>query len=157
MKEEVYQFSYKVFDSFHELNDDDRELLKAAQDAVSIAHAPYSEFRVGAAAKLANGEIIKGGNQENVSFPAGICAEGVVLAVAASQFPKVPIKTLAITYKSSNSHNDHPVSPCGVCRQQLQEFRDKTGSPVRLLMGGMQGEIIVVDDASSLLPFVFKF
>ncbi|MBL7696674.1 MAG: cytidine deaminase [Chitinophagaceae bacterium] len=157
MKEEVYQFSYKIFDSFQELDDDDRALLKTAQDAVSTSYAPYSEFNVGAAAKLANGEIVKGSNQENVSFPAGICAEGVVLAVAASLFPKVPIKTLAISYTTSKSLSDHPIAPCGICRQSLQEFREKTGSPVRLLMGGLHGKVIVVDDASLLLPFSFKF
>ena len=157
MKEEVYEFRYKIFDSFQELNDDDRVLLNAAQEAISTAYAPYSEFNVGAAAKLANGEIVKGGNQENASFPAGICAEGVVLAVAASLFPKVAIETLAITYKTSKSISDHPIAPCGICRQSLQEFREKTGSPVRLLMGGAHGKIIVVDDASLLLPFSFKF
>lgn len=157
MKQEVYQFNYKTFDSPHELTTDDRELLKAAQDACSLAHSPYSEFSVGAAAKLSNGEIIKGANQENASFPAGLCAEGVVLAVASSQFPKVPIETLAISYASTKLQSDHPIAPCGICRQSLQEFRDKTGSTVRLIMGGMQGKIVVVDDASSLLPFSFKF
>jgi cytidine deaminase len=71
MKEELYQFAYKVYESFSELNDEDKMLLKSAQDAVSIAYAPYSDFNVGAAAKLSNGEIIRGGNQENASFPAG--------------------------------------------------------------------------------------
>lgn len=157
MKEEVYQFNYTTFNSLQELTNDDRELLRAAQDACSLAHAPYSEFSVGAAAKLSNGKMIKGANQENASFPAGLCAEGVVMAVASSQFPKVPIETLAISYASTKLPSDHPIAPCGVCRQSLQEFRDKTGSPVRLIMGGMEGKIVIVDDASSLLPFSFKF
>lgn len=157
MKEEIYQFRYKIFDSFQELNQDDQALLKAAQDATAIAYAPYSKFNVGAAAKLANGNIVKGGNQENASFPAGICAEGVVLAMVAAQFPKMPVETLAISYHSSTSPSDHPIAPCGICRQTLQEFREKTGSPVRLIMGGMQGRVIIVDDASMLLPFSFKF
>lgn len=157
MKEEIYQFSYKIFDSFQELNEDDQVLLKEAQDATSIAYAPYSKFNVGAAAKLPNGQIIKGGNQENASFPAGVCAEGVVLAMAGAQFPKMPIETLAISYNSAASVSDHPIAPCGICRQTLQEFREKTGSPVRLIMGGMHGRVIIVDDASLLLPFSFKF
>lgn len=157
MKEELYQFSYKVYESFEELNDDDQHLLKTAQDAASLAYAPYSEFHVGAAAKLANGEIIKGGNQENASFPAGLCAEGVVMAVAAAQFPRVPMDTLAISYFSNRTQSDHPISPCGVCRQSLEEFRSKTGSPVRLLMGGMDGKIFEVSDASALLPLAFRF
>lgn len=157
MQEEVYQFRYKVFDSSDELDTDDQALLKAAQDAASIAYAPYSGFNVGAAARLSNGHIIKGGNQENASFPAGICAEGVVLAVAGSQYTGVPIDTLAISYQSSKTNSDHPVAPCGICRQSLQEFREKTGQPVRLVMGGLQGKVVVVDDASALLPFSFKF
>ena len=157
MKEELYQFAYKVYESFTELNDEDKMLLKTAQDAASIAYAPYSDFNVGAAAKLSNGEIVRGGNQENASFPAGLCAEGVVMAVAASRFPRVPMETLAISYQSSRAESDHPVSPCGICRQSLEEFRAKTGSPVRLLMGGMSGKIFEVNDASSLLPLAFRF
>jgi len=157
MKEELYQFAYKVYESFSELNDEDKMLLKAAQDSASIAYAPYSDFNVGAAAKLSNGEIVRGGNQENASFPAGLCAEGVVMAVAASRFPRVPMETLAISYLSSRAESDHPVSPCGICRQSLEEFRAKTGSPVRLLMGGMSGKIFEVNDASSLLPLAFRF
>jgi cytidine deaminase len=157
MKEELYQFSYKVYESFSELNDDDKILLKAAQDAASLAYAPYSDFHVGAAAKLSNGEIIKGGNQENASFPAGLCAEGVVMAVAAAKFPRVPIDTLAISYSSTRSESDHPIAPCGICRQSLEEFRSKTGSPVRLLMGGMSGKIFEVNDASLLMPLAFRF
>lgn len=157
MKEELYQFAYKVYESFSELNDEDKTLLKAAQDATSIAYAPYSDFNVGAAAKLKNGEIIKGGNQENASFPAGLCAEGVVMAVAAARFPKVPIETLAISYHSSKKESDQPIAPCGICRQSLEEFKLKTGSPVRLIMGGMNGKVYEVNDASSLLPLAFRF
>src|SRR6476620_9093231 len=157
MKEELYQFGYRVYESFSELSDDDKVLLKAAQEATALAYAPYSDFHVGAAAKLANGEIITGGNQENASFPAGLCAEGVVMAVAAARFPHMPIDTLAISYNSSRPESDHPIAPCGICRQSLEEFRAKRGSPVRLLMGGMSGKIIEVSDASALLPLAFRF
>jgi cytidine deaminase len=157
MKKEHYQFAYKVYESFSELSDDDKKLLKAAQDAAFLSYAPYSSFNVGAAAELENGEIISGGNQENASFPAGLCAEGVVLAVASSRFPKMPIKTLAVTYRSEKHESDHPIAPCGICRQSLQEFQDKTGSTIRLLLGGLTGKIYEVDDSNSLLPLAFKF
>jgi len=157
MKEEVFQFSYSVYDSQDELNDEDRKLLMAALDATTLSHAPYSQFRVGAAAKLTNGEIVKGGNQENVSFPAGVCAEGVVLAVAASQFPDASIETLAISYRTSLHNNDHPISPCGICRQTLDEYRNRFGSPVRLIMGGAEGKVFVINDASVLMPLAFRF
>jgi|SRR5687768_15570045 len=157
MKEELYQFTYKIYESFTELNDEDKMLLKTAQEASLTSYAPYSDFHVGAAARLANGEIIQGGNQENASFPAGLCAEGVVMAVASSRFPRVPIRTLVISYQSSRTESNHPIAPCGICRQSLEEFKAKTGSPVRLLMGGMTGKIIEVNDASSLLPLAFRF
>jgi cytidine deaminase len=157
MKEEQYTFNYKVFESIAELNGDDQRLLKAAQDAASLSYAPYSEFNVGAAAVLANGEVISGGNVENASFPAGLCAEGVVLAVASSRFPGTPIQTLAITYKSPNRESDQPIAPCGICRQSLQEFRERTGAPVRLIMGGSTGSVFIVEDASLLMPLAFRF
>lgn len=157
MKKELFQFDYEVYNSSSELNDEDLALLKAAQEAASIAYAPYSDFYVGAAARLKNGELVKGANQENASFPAGLCAEGVVMAVAASRFPGVPIATLAISYHSSKSESDHPIAPCGICRQSLQEFKERTGSPIRLIMGGMKGKIYIVPDASDLLPLAFRF
>lgn len=157
MKEEKYQFTYNVYESFSELNDDDKKLLKAAQDAASLSYAPYSLFNVGAAAQLENGEIISGGNQENASFPAGLCAEGVVLAVASSRFPRMKINTLAVSYRSGKHESDHPIAPCGVCRQSIQEFEDKTGASIRLLLGGLSGKIYEVNESSALMPLAFKF
>jgi cytidine deaminase len=139
------------------LNGADKELLIAAGKAASLSHAPYSRFNVGAAARLKNGELVVGANQENASFPAGLCAEGVVMAVASSTFPGVPIDTLAISYRSENHVSDHPISPCGICRQSLQEFKDKTGGIIRLIMGGESGKVFVVKDASLLMPLAFKF
>jgi cytidine deaminase len=155
--QETFQFTYEVFNSSTELSKEDRNLLIAAQNATKLSHAPYSLFKVGAAAKLMNGEIISGGNQENASFPAGLCAEGVVMAVAASQFPGVGIDTLAISYSSQNHKADHPIAPCGICRQSLQEFKNKTGKTVRLMMSGEEGKVFIVPDASYLLPFEFNF
>lgn len=156
MKEEIFQFRYNVYDSVTELDDKDRGLLKSAQEAASTAYAPYSHFKVGAAARLRNGEIVTGGNQENASFPAGLCAEGVVMAVASSRFPGVAIETLAISYNSSRAVSDHPIAPCGICRQSLQEFKERTGSAVKLILGGMEGKVFVVNDASLLLPLAFE-
>lgn len=152
-----YSFSYQEYATSADLPEKDRRLLLAAREAIAKAHAPYSRFRVGAAAELENGEILTGGNQENASFPAGLCAEGSVLATSSSLFPGVAIRNLAISYHNENASSDHPVAPCGICRQQLQEFRERTGAPIRLIMGGLEGKIVVVEDASSLMPFTFKF
>jgi len=157
MNKESYQFDYEVYRSSSELNDDDRLLLQKAREAAALAYAPYSAFNVGAAARMHNGEIITGGNQENASFPAGLCAEGVVLAVASSRFPAMPIQSMAVSYRSAKVASDHPISPCGICRQSLEEFKERTGSAVRLIMGGEEGEVYVLNDASALLPLAFRF
>ena len=78
------QFSVEVYGSSAELSAADAALLAQARDITKAAYAPYSNFFVGAAAKLANGEIMKGTNQENASYPVGICAERALLGSAAA-------------------------------------------------------------------------
>ena len=94
------------------------------------AYAPYSNFHVGAVAKLENGEIVAGTNQENASYPVGICAERVLLGSAATLHPDVAIESIAISYNSEKVKSDHPISPCGMCRQSLLEYENgkKTNS-----------------------------
>ena len=157
MGRQSFQFNYDEFDSSDALTTQDKELFTAAQKATGHAYAPYSKFNVGAAARLINGEVVTGGNQENASFPAGLCAEGVVIATASSRFPDVPIESIAITYGSDIVSSDHPISPCGICRQTLQEVTRRHGRPIRLIMGGSKGKIITVDNAADLLPFAFTF
>jgi cytidine deaminase len=132
------------------------ELLTAARKATAHAYAPYSHFQVGAAARLANGVLITGTNQENASFPAGICAERTLLSVAGAQHPGVPIETLAISYHNENGVSDRPISPCGICRQSLQEFEQRTGRPMRVILGGETGKVIVLAQSGLLLPFAFS-
>jgi cytidine deaminase len=155
MKKDEYKFSFDVYDSIDELTEEDAWLLNEAREVTQHAYAPYSNFYVGAVAKLANGEIVAGSNQENASFPVGLCAERVLLASASSLYPKVPIESLAISYQAGNGNSDHPISPCGICRQSLQEFEMRVKHPIRLILGGMEGKIYVIPKASSLLPLAF--
>ncbi|HTD94654.1 MAG TPA: hypothetical protein VK644_12605 [Chitinophagaceae bacterium] len=78
------EFSYELFDDISELTAEDASLLKSARQVTRSAYAPYSKFFVGAVARLANGETIAGTNQENASYPVGICAERVLLGNAAT-------------------------------------------------------------------------
>jgi len=155
MKKDTYSFNYTVYNSAEDLPEEEAWLLNEAREVTQHAYAPYSHFQVGAVAKLANGEIVAGSNQENASFPVGLCAERVLLASAASLYPKVPVETIAISYKSDSVTSDHPVAPCGICRQSLQEYEERVKSPIRLILGGMEGKIIVIDKASQLLPLAF--
>ena len=145
------------YGSAAELNEADAALLQRAKDTTVDAYAPYSGFRVAAAALLLNGEIVTGTNQENASFPAGICAKRVMLASAATLFPGIAIDTLAISYHNhnANGHSDHPVSPCGICRQTLAEYQERVKHPIRLLLSGMEGKVIAIEKASDLLPLSF--
>src|SRR5205809_4800145 len=120
-----YRFEYEIYNSIDELKEEDAWLLSEAREVTSHAYAPYSNFHVGAVAKLANGEILAGSNQENASFPVGLCAERVLLASVSSLYPKVPVETIAISYQSTLVESDHPISPCGICRQSLQEYEER--------------------------------
>jgi len=155
MKKEKYDFAYEVYNSIDELSEQEASLLKQARETTQYAYAPYSHFKVGAVAKMKNGEIVVGCNQENASFPVGLCAERVLLASASSLYPNVPIDTIAISYNSDQVASDHPVAPCGICRQSLQEFEQRSKTAIKLVLGGMQGKVIVIEKASQLLPLAF--
>jgi cytidine deaminase len=155
MKEARFEFNYKVYESISELPEEDQWLLNKAREVTSNAYAPYSKFQVAAVARMSNGEIVTGTNQENASFPVGLCAERVLLASISSSFPGISIEKIAISYKSELQKCDHPISPCGICRQSLQEFESRVNKPVELIMGGMEGPVYVVDSASRLLPLAF--
>lgn len=156
MKKELYQFEYYRVSDRTELAAKDTALLDAATRAAQQAYAPYSNFKVGAAAVLVNGEVILGSNQENASYPVGICAERVLLGNAAVQFPGVAIESLAITYLRADRKSSEPVSPCGMCRQALTEYESRVHQPIRLLLAGELGEVLILNQAQALLPFVFQ-
>lgn len=156
MKSEAFKFEYKVFDSIVELKSEDAQLLEQARKVTQFAYSPYSNFKVGAFAKLVNGEMVRGTNQENASYPAGICAERTLMSAASSLFPGVGIETIAITYNNLNGKSDTPISPCGICRQSFVEFQQRTGNPIRILLSGMEGKVLVIENASYLLPLVFS-
>lgn len=150
-----YHFEYHRYENKSMLPVNDAELLEAALLATQHAYAPYSSFKVGAAARLANGVIITGSNQENASYPVGICAERVLLGNAAVQFPGIAIEAMAITYRTDKRPSDTPVSPCGMCRQALVEFESRVDAPIRLILGGQEGEVLITNSALDLLPFAF--
>jgi len=155
MNNRKFEFEYKVYDDLSELDKSDSALLIKARAVTTQAYAPYSNFFVGAAAILENSETVVGTNQENASYPVGICAERVLLGNAATMHPNIPITSIAISYDSKTVKSDHPISPCGMCRQALLEYESRTAKPIRLILAGQQGKIIVVKTASSLLPFAF--
>jgi cytidine deaminase len=153
MKEIVFQ--YQVFESTSALTEEDAHLLLMARAATSKAYAPYSQFQVGAVAMLNNGKTIEGTNQENASYPIGICAERVLLSAVSSLYNGVAIKTIAISCHNLKGESKNPVSPCGLCRQSLLEQTVRQAQPIRLILSGMEGAVYVLEDAASLLPLSF--
>ena len=156
MKIEAFTFNFKIYDSVDELNKEDADLLSEARKVTKFAYAPYSNFRVGAAAALVNGEKVSGTNQENASFPAGICAERTLLSTASSLFPGIGIDTVAISYNNINGKSDSPVSPCGICRQSFVEFQQRTKHPIRIILSGLDGKVQLIENAANLLPLGFS-
>lgn len=150
-----YEIVVHEYTSLSDLPENDRLLVEAAMEATKNAWAPYSEFRVGAAAETDNGKIITGNNRENAAFPSGSCAERTVLSYTGANYPDHKIRALAIAATTGGNFTDRPVSPCGNCRQLISEEEDRTGSPIRIILYGKAG-IAVLDGVSALLPLRFS-
>ncbi len=122
-------------------------LLALARAVQQNAHAPYSNFRVGAAVLLENGDIFTGCNVENASYGLTNCAERSAIFAAVSKLgsKQVRIKAIAVT----NDHNV-PCSPCGACRQVIAEF----GAKAVIWYQGRDG--IKESTLESLLPDSFS-
>src|SRR6478735_11480953 len=156
MDQQKYSFDFEVYESIDQLSPQDAQLLLDAQNATKIAYAPYSNFLVGAMALLANGKTMAGSNQENASYPVGLCAERVLLSAVSSVYPGVAIDTIAISYHNDNGKSDRPISPCGMCRQTLVEYENRFDHPIRLILGGEKGKVFIIPKASMLMPFGFS-
>jgi len=152
----IIQTEIKTFSDRSKLPVKEADLLKIAHEAARHAYAPYSRFKVGAAALLANGHIISGNNQENAVYPSGMCAERVALFYAAAQFPETPIKKIAITAIGAEKEMNKPVPPCGNCRQALLEYETKFGEPIEVIMAGDTGEVYITKSVADLLPLSFN-
>lgn len=149
-------FSAKIqIYSYNELYSEAKILIENAKNSCFRAYAPYSQFQVGAAVLLVNGEIITGSNQENVAFPSGLCAERTALFYANSQYPEQAIKSLAIAAYRQGDFIEHPISPCGACRQVIFETEMRYKSPIRIFLYG-KTEIYVIEGINDLLPLAFE-
>ncbi len=140
---------------FDDLSIDDQNLVALARDATYRSYSPYSHFRVGAAIRLSNGEIVTGSNQENVAYPSGTCAERTAAFYAHSQYPDAQFDTIAIAARGTDGHPvEQPVAPCGACRQVLLEYEKLAGTDVRVILAGRE-ELYILPSVRSLLPLAF--
>lgn len=142
------------FCQLDELSAEDQKLVQAAIKATDNSYSPYSNFRVGAAIRLADGSIVLGANQENAAFPSGLCAERTAIFAAQAQRPDQAILCLAIAARSAEGLLSEPVTPCGSCRQVMTEIEDRYKRPMRVLLYGTNG-VYVMDSVKDLMPLSF--
>ncbi|MEM7615969.1 MAG: cytidine deaminase [Pseudomonadota bacterium] len=122
------------------------DLFDEACRARANAHAPYSNFKVGAAVRSESGEVFVGCNVENVAYPEGTCAEAGAIAamIAAGQTRIAEVLVVA--------DSQVPVTPCGGCRQKLAEF---AGAQVPITLANLDGPQQTLTMAA-LLPGAFN-
>ncbi len=151
MKKEKYSFEFDRFDDKSELEALQKIVVDKAFEISHNAYAPYSNFKVGAAVQLENGEIFSSSNQENASYPVGTCAERGLLAYVNANFPNIKIEKLAVSTPNVN----FPLPPCGMCRQYILEIEKKQKSSIEIILSGNEGEVFVLNSAKDLLPLHF--
>lgn len=147
---------FESYDSIEELPEQDQKLVLEARQAANDAYAPYSNFHVGSAVLLENGLIVRGSNQENAAYPAGLCAERVALFAAGAHHPGKKIISIAITAHPKGHKRSVAISPCGDCRQVMAEYEHRYEHSIRLIMEAGEGSFIVTESVALLLPFLFN-
>ncbi|HLT06870.1 MAG TPA: cytidine deaminase [Cyclobacteriaceae bacterium] len=142
--------------NLNELPELSLHLVEKAKQAADKAYAPYSGFAVGASLQLENGEILMGNNQENVVYPAGICAERVVMTYAHANWPELKPVKMAVVAKKKEATQYSFVTPCGICRQTIAEYERIFKSPIEIYMLIPGDRVIVAKGIDSLLPIKFS-
>ena len=131
---------FLVYDDIGEMEGEDQELIQQAMKACGLAYAPYSNFFVGAAVLLENGEVVLGANQENAAYPSGLCAERVTLFATSSCHPGKAVKKIAVAARWEGKDTVVPAPPCGSCRQVMLEYENKQENPIEILMLAGNGQ-----------------
>ena len=155
MRKIKIQSEFTVYESLDELPDEINQLMNEAINSRKNSYSPYSNFKVGAAVLLENGEVVTGSNQENASYPSGLCAERTAIYAVGSKFPDVGIKSIAIAAGSAKKETKKPIPPCGACRQAISEYEIKQDSPISIYFMGEVGEVVKSDSLANLLPLLF--
>ena len=134
------------------MSDDDEILIAAARAAADHAYAPYSDYQVGAALLFEDGAIITGTNVENASYGLALCAETVAVARALGEGRRGGLVAVAVIGPESKGDGS-PITPCGRCRQVLNELAQLGGTDPQVLCVG-KDEVRRIS-LSALLPHAF--
>jgi len=134
------------------LNDTDEKLIAAAREASKRAYAPYSDYQVGAALLFDDGAIFTGSNVENASYGLALCAETNAVSKAMNEGRRGGLIAVAVVGPQDKG-DGAPITPCGRCRQVLNEIAMLGGTDPEILCVG-QSEVRRVT-LSQLLPHAF--
>ncbi|MEM6493111.1 MAG: cytidine deaminase [Pseudomonadota bacterium] len=133
-------------------NEQEIELIAAARAAGEHAYAPYSNYQVGSALLFDDGAIITGSNVENASYGLALCAETVAVSRAFGEGRRGGLVAVAVTGPIDKG-DGAPITPCGRCRQVLNEIAQLGGTdPIILCVGKNEVQRVLL---SQLLPLAF--
>lgn len=155
MKTRKIESSFDICNS-SELTAEINTLLDTATTKLADAYVPYSNFRVGAAVLMENGEMVAGCNQENAAYPLCTCGERVALTYAGAKYPNIQIKALAIVIKNDKKKVETPASPCGSCRQIISEYQSRQKDTIQLYLKAESDEIYHIKSIFDILPLSFN-
>lgn len=131
---------------------DETKLIAAARAAAKESYSPYSRFAVGAALRFTDGSVVTGTNIENASYGLALCAETVAVAKAMAEGRRGGLEAIAVT-GPSDRNGGAPITPCGRCRQVLNELAQLGGTDPDILCVGPHDVRTV--RLSALLPQAF--
>lgn len=133
----------------------DLELIEKAKLATSTSYSPYSNFKVGAAVRMADGRVFTGSNQENAAYSACLCAERVALLYATANAGESYPESIAIAAVQNGDFTENVITPCGECCQVLVEMEKRFGHKITIYLYGKK-ETKTLESAKELLPFAFE-
>ena len=149
------EINYTEYTNKSEMPADEAELLARAEEMTASSYAPYSNFHVGAAVLMSDGEVFGGSNQENAAFPSGLCAERTAIYYASAQCPDEAVVAVAIAAEYKGKPTEDVPSPCGACRQAMAQYETKSGRPIKVILGS-RDRVLVFSSVADLLPLSFR-
>ncbi|MEM7549993.1 MAG: cytidine deaminase [Bacteroidota bacterium] len=155
-KKIIHSFSYEEFNSVSELPKNVHLAVERAKEATNRSYANYSDFLVGAALILESGEIIESSNQENASYPNGLCAESLAFFYASSKHPEQKISAIVITARKRSEDKFRFTPPCGSCRQVMLEYEESQGQKIPVYLAAANHLIYKIPSVCDLLPLSFS-
>jgi cytidine deaminase len=133
-----------------------RLLIHKAKKARDSSYAPFSEFYVGCSVLHENGDIGLGSNQENASFPSGLCAERVALFESSKNLGQNKVMEIAVYAESNKYMVPKVLVPCAGCLQVISDIQVRQKSPIKVYMWDGGEVVFCASDVSQFLPFHFE-